>query len=466
MTDFPTLPDAQFVAAKLQLRWHRLLTAEQKIRDTIQSAAAYQGAEPCQLCASPEEGHYALGQALALQGRTSDAMLSFFQAWRIQRTYGVAAAALLGLIRDTPAESQDAFVRKMFDNPDPARRRTVLWGLMCRYMPGPLTECYSRYRLENGDKQDKSLDGQIIACLAAGKGNYAGAADLFAAIASARKDDHRAAMQALLCTSLAGKTASDEMTAAAPALAAARGMRKGTLQMQDLPAVAEMTAEAGRMVGPECAADLAEKIAVQMKPELRRQFVACLDINEEFAGALRVAEHMEPDGETAFLIGYYAMQMHRPCEARLAFAAAQSMGYADPALAECRTVLGEDGGGAAYTAPAGAVAYIQQGRFDQALDLLLQAAGCPDRESCSLISVCYLQTGRPHMALLAALAGLRTAPEYSDLLVNAGDARLALHEPETAARDYEAAVRFCPDPVLKADLAAQIRRLAGARAAD
>lgn len=460
-TAFPNFPDARMVSGRLALLQRRLLTAERKLRETLRAAADYTDAEACQVASVPEECHFTLGQALARQGRVSDAMLSFFQAWRLQHAYGEAVDALLGLVRLTPESSQDEFVRKMFDNPDMTRRRTVLWGLMRRYMTRQLAECYSRFQVESGRK-DAGLDGQILACLAAGKGNYSGASRLFAAMAAARKNDRRMAMQALLCACLAGEASPEKMDAAQPALAVALGLRQGEIRAGDLAAVAEMVAEAGRLCGPERAAGLAGDAAGRMPPALWRDFARRLENTEEFSGALRVVEQMKPGGETAFLIGYYAMQLHRPGEAALALDAAAYVRWDDPALEECRAILKK--GRRAAPVPARAVEWMQAGAFGRALPLLLRAVeqSGPDRELCSMLSICYLQAGRPHMALLAAQAGLRLNAEYADLLVNAGDARRALRDPAAAAKDYEKAARRCADPALREDLTRQARQLLSA----
>lgn len=461
---FPHFPDAVFAGAKLDLRRRRLLSAERRLRQVLELADSYDGTEPCQLQTVPELCHFHLGQTLARQGRDSDALVSLFQAWRIQPAFTDAAEEMMRLTKHTPAPAADRFLHMLFENREPARRRTVLGGLMRQYMSGYLKEWYAALKLQS-DAPHRTFDALPLAYIAAGSGNYAGAARLFAAEAAEQKEkDGKLEMQALLCAWLAGDVPPVTLSAANPALAVALGLLEGKIQAGDLAAVAGMTAEAGRMCGPARAADMAEKIAGRMKPTLWREFAVRLERAEEFAGALRVAQKLRPDAESAFLIGYYAMQSRRPGEAALAFEAAASLGCDDPALPECRSILKRTRGQADPSAAARAAEWIQAGAFDRALADVLAAvarAGA-DPELCSLASVSCLQLGRAHMALLAAQAGLASAPQYADLQVNAGDACLALGDRAGAAGWYETAARTCGDPALQADLSRQVAELASA----
>lgn len=461
-TDFPDNPDADYARAQLFRDQRKNAGAEAAFRRSMKRAEEYAGAEPCQIAAVLFETSLDIGTSLERQCRASEAMDWYYQAWNGRPDYKPLIVRLLGIVKAAPPEAVDRYVQQLFADGDMTRRTGILTGLMENYMARQLTWCYSKLKTDTGDT-DKILDPQILAFIAAGQGNYEGASRLFIRVCQ-NKAEPATAMRALLCAVMSGDRAvmDDAAAIADSKLAAALGLAgEPPLQREDIPAVAGMVAEAGRMRGGEYAAELARQIAGRLEAGLRHSFALRLERNSEFSGALAAAEMLDVTPETAFLCGYYALQSGRQAQAALAFAAAGRMGYMGGDIDEARDILSRlrtQNGNPSKT-PAGntggiageAASWIGAGDYGRALAVLLPgfAAFGPEAELCSVASVAWLESGQAVWAALAAEAGLSADSHCTDLYINAGDAYRRLGNRERADEMIRLAAETCGDPLLR-----------------
>lgn len=460
--EFPDSPDADDARARLLAEKRENGRAEAACRRTIRRAEAYTGMEPCRIAASLFEAWLAAGQALESQRRLSEAMEWYYQAWNRYPDYKPLIVRLLGIVKAAPTDDVDRYVQRLFDDGDMTRHAALLTGLMENYMSRQLTWCYSKLKSDAGEN-GSLLSPRILAFVAAGKGNYEGASRLFARVCQ-EWDEPATAMRSLLCAAMSGDRAAvdDAVKIASPKLAAALGFAGDVpLERDDLPAVAGMVAEAGRMRGGKYAAEMAVRVAQRLETALRHDFALCLERDLEFSGALAVAEMLDVMPETAFLCGYYALQSGRQAQAALALAAACRMGYAGGDVDEARGTLSrlqaQNGGrsqvpaGETGTIAGEAASWIGAGDYGRALERLLPvfAAFGPEAELCSIASVAWLESGQAVWAALAAEAGLSADCRLTDLYINAGDAYRRLGDRKRADEMIRLAAETCGDPRLR-----------------